>query len=160
MKAYSFSKGMSILEVVISATIILILTTAMGGALRTFIVVTRISNEKTQAALIIEETADGIRYLRDNSWATNIAPITLNTPHYLKWQNNKYEISTDSTPVQGIFTRTVTFSNIIRNAQDDIASSGVVDTKTKKVTIDVHSNQNPPEVSIQTEMLIHNIYAN
>ncbi len=151
---------MSVLEIVIGAAIILILTTAIGGAWRSFIVLTRISNEKTQAALIVEETADGIRYLRDKSWALNITPIALDTPQYLKWQNNKYEISNDSTPVQNNFTRTVTFKSVLRNSQDDIASSGTIDTKTKKVIIDVHSNQTPPEVSVQAEMLIHDIYAN
>jgi type II secretory pathway pseudopilin PulG len=160
MKTYCFSKGVSILEVVIGASILLILTTAIGGAWASFIVLTRISTEKTQAALIIEETADGIRFLRDKGWTVNIAPITLDTPHYLKWQNGKYEISADSTPVQGNFTRTVTFKSVMRNGQDDISSSGTIDTKTKKVIIGVHSNQTPQEVSVQSEMLIHDIYAN
>lgn len=160
MKAYCFSKGMSVLEVVIGASIILILATAMGGAWASFIVLTRISTEKTQAALIIEETADGIRFLRDKGWASNISTVTLDTPHYLKWQNGKYEISADATPVRGNFTRTVTFKSVMRNGQDDISSSGTIDIKTKKVIIDVHSNQTPPEVSVQAEMLIHDIYAN
>lgn len=160
MKGSSFSKGMSILEVIIGASIILILTTAIAGAWQSYIVITRISNERTQAALLIEETSEALQFLRDSGWATNIAPLALNTTYYLNWNGSTYIPTTSASLTQNVYTRTITFSSVIRDGSDNISGSGVIDTNTRKVTISVSTNQTPPEVSVQTEMLIHDVYDN
>jgi type II secretory pathway pseudopilin PulG len=151
-------RGMSILEVVIGAAIIMILTTAIGGAWQTYISLTKVSGEKNQASLQIEEASDALRFMRDSSWATNLATLTLNQPYYLVW-NNGYSLTSTATTTNNL-TRTIVFSSVSRNGQDDISSSGTIDPKTKKVTISVYNNRSPQELLIQSEMLIHDVYSN
>ena len=160
MNATSFFKGMSVLEIIIGAAIILTLTTAVGGTWQSFIVITRISNEKTQAGIIVEETADAIQFMRDMGWALNISTKTVGTPYYLTWATSTYTLSTTPNVTQGSYIRSVTFSNVSRDASDNISNSGTNDTKTRKVSISVATNQTTPEVSVQTEMLIHDVYNN
>ena len=160
MNLQSYSKGLSVVEVVVGATIILILTVAIASAWKANLKVSRISNEKIQAALLLEEAYEAISYLRDGSWTSNILPLSLNTPYYLNWNGTTYIATTSTSTIQNMYIRTVTFSSVIRDGQDNISNSGIVDTKTRKVTISVSTNQNQPEVSVQAEMLIHNVFNN
>jgi hypothetical protein len=160
MNVTSFLKGMSVLEVIIGASIMLVLTTAIGGAWQSYIVITRISNEKTQAGIIVEETADAIQFIRDMGWATNLSSKVVGTPYYLTWATTTYTLSTIPNVTQNLYVRSVTFSNVARDVNDNIVSSGTNDIKTKKVSISVATNQTTPEVSVQTEMLIHDVYNN
>lgn len=153
-------RGMSVLEVIIGASIILILTTAIGASWQSYIKISRVSNERNQAALILEEGAEIIQYLRDKSWSTNIAPLTNNTSYYLKWDGSNFVTTTTYTKINNAFIRIIVFSSVLRNAQDDISGSGNIDTNTRKVTVHVSSLESPPVISYQTEMLIHNIYDN
>ncbi|MDO8430364.1 MAG: hypothetical protein Q7S72_00015 [Candidatus Taylorbacteria bacterium] len=161
MNATRNSQGISILEVVIAAAIILILTTAIAGAWRSYIVITRISNERTQAALLLEEASDALQFIRDKGWGSNFSTIMLDVPYYLKWNSGTYILDTTAPAlIQNIYTRKIVFSDVTRDGQDNISNSGIVDYDTKKVLISIYTNQTPPEVSIQAEMLIHDVYNN
>lgn len=155
-----FYKGISILEVVVAAAILLILTTSIAGAWQSYIKLTRISNERTQAALLLEEAADGLRFLRDNGWAANINSQSTNTAFGISWNGTSYQFDTTPQLINNLYNRTVTFSRVSRDVQDNISSSGTDDAKTRKVSILVSTNQTPPEVSIQTEMLLHDVHKN
>jgi len=153
-----YIRGMSILEVVIGAAIIMILTTAVGGAWQSYMALTRVSNERNQASLLMEEASDVLRFLRDTSWTTNISTLTTNTPYYIV-KNNGYSLTSTATTTANL-TRTVVFSSVSRNIQDDISSSGTIDPKTRKITISIYNNKSPQELLIQSEMLLHDIYSN
>jgi Tfp pilus assembly protein PilE len=155
------SKGISVLEIVIGTAIILILTTAIAGAWRSYIKMTRLANEKNQAAILTEEASEILQFLRDDSWTAKILPLSLNTTYYLVWNGTAYVSTTTASVIQSIYKRTVTFSSVARNAQDTITTSGgTTDVNTRKVTILVTTSETPPEVRVQTEMLIHNVYGN
>ena len=160
MKVLHDSKGFSVLEVLIATSIILILTTAIAQAWRSHIILTHVNTQRTQIALILEETSDTVEYLRDKSWDTYIAPLTLNTPYYLTWTGSTYEATT-TRPVSQAYTRTITFSSITRDGNDSITtSSGTLDTRSRKVTLSVSLTGSQGVVSEQAEMLIHDTYDN
>jgi Tfp pilus assembly protein PilE len=161
MKSRVTTKGFSVLEIVVAASIILVITVAFAGAWRTYIILTRITHEKMEAAALTEETAEILQFLRDTSWSTNIATLSLNTPYYLSWNGSTYIPTDTPSLIQNTFIRTITLSPVYRNGSDDIVSNGgTLDTKTKKVTVAIATNQSPPEVSVTTESLLHDIYNN
>jgi type II secretory pathway pseudopilin PulG len=160
MRIQNISKGISILEVVVSSSIILILVTAIAGAWRTYIVISRISSEKTQAALLIEEASDELIFLRDKGWGSNLSGVPDNVTHYIQWSTTTPTLSTTPSIIGNAFIRTLHFSKVYRDGQQNISNTGTDDLRTKKVLITVSTSQTPPEVSAQAEMLIHDIYGN
>jgi hypothetical protein len=150
---------MSVLEVIVAASIILILTAAIAQTWRSYLLLTRTNTERIQIALLLEEGSEIVGFLRDTSWTTYIAPLSLNTPYYLAWTGSAYQATTTSSVINSRFTRTATLSSVIRDANDNIAASGVADTKTKKVTLRVTSVADPSISGVQ-EILIHDIYTN
>jgi type II secretory pathway pseudopilin PulG len=151
---------MSILEVVIAASIILILTTAIGRTWQSYIVLSRTNNERTQVALLLEETSEILGFLRDVSWTTHIAPLTLNTPYYINWNGSSYSITSTPNLVQSAYTRTFSFSSVLRDGNDNIASVGITDADTRKVTITISASSTSGIVSSQAEILLHDTYSN
>jgi Tfp pilus assembly protein PilE len=161
MNMQSSSKGMSILEIVIGSAIILILTTAIAGAWQTYLTVTRLSNERTQAALLIEEAAEALQFLRDTSWASNIATLTVDIPYYLTWNGSTYVMSTVAPVATSSFTRRIVLSTLRRDSQDNIIpSGGSEDPKSRMVTLSVFRSSNPSNPIVTTQMLIHDVYKN
>lgn len=78
-----------------------------------------------------------MKSIRDASW-TNISGLTLDTNYYLTFNTGTNTWSLGTTPtatIDSIFTRAVVVSAVNRDANDDIAVSGTVDTRTKKVTV-------------------------
>ncbi|MES3031413.1 MAG: hypothetical protein V4697_03315 [Patescibacteria group bacterium] len=162
MNRAPFSKGMSVLEVVIAASIILILTTAITQAWQSHLRLSRLNNERTQVALILEEGSEILRFLRDTSWSTQIAPLNLNTTYYFSWDGSTYSATTSPQTLQSKYTRTITFSSVARDGNDNITSSGgITDQDTRKATITVTATSTTGSiVSTQAEMLIHDTFNN
>jgi hypothetical protein len=112
--------------------------------------------------MITEETSEVLRAFRDQSWTTYIAPLTLGTTYQLDWNGTGYTITTNQKLIQSKFVRTFVISLVNRDASDNVvaAPSGTPDTNTKKVTISVFLVGATSTPTMQTEMLLHNVYAN
>ena len=126
-------KGFGLVEILIASAvlsaslIVLIATTQISLRL------TKESLERTQAGFLAEEAVEAVRILRDTSWTSNIAPQTSETTYYLNFATttNVWSLGTTSSLVYGMFTRTVTLSDVYRKDSDsEIVASTSVDTKT------------------------------
>ena len=105
---------------------------------------TALSNgEALKAVYLAEEGIENIRFLRDVSWSTNISGLT-----------------SLSTTIDN-FYRTVTLSEVNRDANSDIVSSGgTVDINTKLVVSSVSWWNGVSTTTKSISTYITNLYAN
>ena len=150
---------MSILEIIISAAIIMTAIVGISGAWQLYLKVSGVSAQKTQAAILIEEAGEAITIMRDQSWTGKILPLGIGTDYYLYWNAGAYATTTTATTTSGL-TRKIVFSQIFRDAQSDISTSGgTLDLNTRKVTIRIYAATTSDPL-VQAEMLLHNAYSN
>lgn len=154
-------KGFSVVEIIVASAIIVTLVSAIGGGWQLYLKVTRDGTHFTMASNLSEEGAEAIQLLRDLSWDSHIASLSLNTPYDLYWTGATYAATTTPQLIQSIYRRTVNFSAVQRDAWDNIVSSGgTTDSNTRKATISIYLGSTSTAPISQSEMLIHNTYAN
>lgn len=90
-----------------------------------------------QSGFLLEEGIEALKLLRDQSWNTKIAALTVGTTYYLSWTGTTWSAVTTTQRVENIFYRTFVLSDVYRDGSDNIASSGTLDPGTKKVSMSV-----------------------
>ena len=136
MKKNIKNKGFMMVEVIVASSIILVSVLAAMSVAQRSIIVSRQASHTSQAAFLLEEGAESVRILRDNSW-TNISSLNSDTTYYPVFSSNTWTLSTSPSFV-GIFTRSINIENVNRNAStQDISDSGVNDPGTKLITVTV-----------------------
>ncbi len=136
-----YIKGFSLVEVLIACAIMATSVLALMAASTNGIQLSNQTLKQTQANFLLEEGAEAVKSIRDESWE-NISNITLNTDYYLTFNSGTNSWSLGTTPVGAIdslFTRKVVFSGVSRDINDDIVSSGgsYDDDKTVKVIVSI-----------------------
>lgn len=93
-----------------------------------------LAEQQAAAYLVARETMEAVRSVRDSDWA-NITSLSYDTPYYPQINaSSEWElVAIDPGPVSGIYTRWVEFNEVLRDANDDIATSGTADPDTRKV---------------------------
>ncbi len=166
----SHERGFSIVEIVIAGAIIVTIVTGAAASWQAYLKISRSSGQNAEAALMTEEAAEAIHLLRDQSWSTNIAPLLVDQPstvppYQLSWTGTAYQLGTAQVSLQTNYVRTLTFSSISRdNTTKNIVTNGTagsaVDPDTRKVTVTVFLAGSTSTPLMQSDMLIHNTYAN
>jgi type II secretory pathway pseudopilin PulG len=161
MKKLNYKKGVSIVEIIISASIISMVTLFIVVSLQVYISVSNKNTKNIQSALLIEETAEVLQFLRDISWNDNIANLNLNTEYYLEWNNGAYAVTSTPNLFHNVYTRKFILREVMRDSNDSIIESGgTEDPKTLKAEIIVEWQEKGQTESNQAETLIHNVYDN
>ncbi len=132
--------GFSLVEVLISASIIGISVVAILNAYTFFVKTEIVINKKIQSVYYLEEGIEAMRHLRDKNW-TNISGLSISTTYYLYFTASSsisdFQTTTTKQTLNGL-ERKITVSNVYRDAASyDIASSGNLDSNTRKITISV-----------------------
>ncbi len=154
------NKGFSLVEVVVASAIISIITFSIVSAASKGLALSQRALHQTQASYILEEGAEAVKTIRDASW-TNISALTIGTTYYLAYNNttNTWSLSTSANTIDSFFTRKVQLSEVNRDANDDIASTGTVDTRTKKVDVNVSWLSSGTTVSKTLSFYITDIFS-
>jgi len=132
-------RGFTVVEVLIASLIISATTFALISASQKGVALSYRALHSVQASFLAEEGAEAIKTIRDGGWSS-ISSIVVDTPYVLVFntQTNTWSLSTTSSnPIDSLFTRVVILSDVYRNSSDDIAETGTLDTRTKKVTVRV-----------------------
>ncbi|MDD3662825.1 MAG: prepilin-type N-terminal cleavage/methylation domain-containing protein [Candidatus Pacebacteria bacterium] len=141
-------KGFSLIEVIIACTIITVSVLAVMSVASKGIELSNRSLSQAQANTLLEEGAEVVKSIRDAGWS-NISSLSLDTEYYLffdtttnTWSFNLQDEtplgSIPNYPIDSTFNRTVVFSSVLRDGEDNIVSSlGDIDDGTKRVTINV-----------------------
>lgn len=93
---------------------------------------------RTQALALAQEGIEAVRNLRDQSWGTNIEPLSTSTNYYATLSGSNWALTTTNPgPIDTLFTRTLVFESVNRDANSNISESGSSDPDTRKVTATV-----------------------
>ncbi len=134
------NSAFSLVEVLISASIIGVSIIAILNAY-TFFIKNEIGiNKKIQVIYSLEEGIEAMRHIRDKGW-TNISGLSTTTTYYLSlstqsgiadWQ------TTTTRQVSNNIERKITVANVYRDANSyDISATGTPDTNTEKITVSI-----------------------
>jgi len=130
------SGGFMMVEVIVAISIIVVSVLAAMSVTQKSIFVSRQALHVKEASFLLEEGAESVRIIRDNSW-NNIFALNVGTDYYLIFLGQTWTLSSTPSSV-GIFTRKVNILNVNRNVStDDIANLGTYDPGTKLTTITV-----------------------
>ncbi|MFA5954427.1 MAG: type II secretion system protein [Patescibacteria group bacterium] len=135
----AFPKGFGMIELLAAMALAIFI---IPGMLQFSFSMTRIINgqeRRVEAAYLAEEGIEAVRTMRDRSWSTTIAGLTLNTDYYPTIQSNVWSLSlTDPGVLLGRYTRTVKLQSVNRDTSSDIvvppAVGGVEDAETRFVS--------------------------
>lgn len=141
------STGFGLIEVIIVTAIV---STLLAAFLQVGILSLRLLRAQKQdleATFLAQQGIEAIRSLRDESWTTNIAPLTNGTSYYPVVENSKWKLRTvPPALIDGLYVREIIFNQVFRDALDRIASSGTVDPETRHVTSRVTWNNKQIEL--------------
>ncbi len=130
--------GFGLIEIVITATIIVISFTAFLSFILFSRSATLKAQRNTEAVAVGEEAMEVVRKLKDDNWTTNIAGLTAGTTYYPKLTGTTWSLTTTNSNSSSYYTPTIVFSNIGRDGSFNILSSGGTnDPNTKKVVATV-----------------------
>ena len=153
-----YIQGFSLIEVLIAVSVLGVLAVVLMSSTNKGIILSNQALNEVQAGFLLDEGAEAVKSLRDTNW-TNISGVTDNTNYYLSFNNttNLWSLSVTPSTIDS-FTRTVVFSPVYRDVNDDIASSGTLDSGTKKVTITTFWSSNGNSISKSIPFYISNIF--
>ncbi len=125
--------GFALVEILVATSIITVTLLSVATIAQSSIKMSRRSLNASEASYLVEEGAEAVKIIRDNAWS-NISGLTNGTTYYLSYSGGTWSLSTTVSTI-GIFTRTIVFSAVNRDSNDDITSSGgTADTGTRLVT--------------------------
>ena len=147
-------RGVSLIEVVVMVFVATVLLFSIAEVAKLSFRTFSAKKFEYRAVLYLNEGIEALHAMRDESWTTKIAPITVSTTQYIVPTSNSW-IFTASSPGQldGVFTRTAVLQNIFRDTADDINPGGSTpdpDTKKATVTISWVSPVGPRSLSVDT----------
>lgn len=130
------NKGMALVEILIGSAIISVGILAVSTSYTEYYKYALANQKNVEAAYLLEEALEVVTFFRDTGWSGNIVPLSTTTTYYLSFAS-AWATSTSPQYVDGVFLRSFTISDVRRDANQDIATSGTYDPNTKKITASV-----------------------
>ncbi len=158
MQRSFYTKGVSLIEVLISISIVSILLVAIGQSINTYAGARATLLNNTKATYLAEEGVEIIRAVRDNSWNT-INALPANTLRYLSVSTTTFSVVTTPEVIDSSFRRAFIVRPVYRNSADDIVAS-----TTSGATVDGGSRQidmyvGGPSGTTTMQVILTNIHA-
>lgn len=154
--------GFGVMEMIVAIAIVgLVFFSIYQFALISFASV-HSSGRRVTAAYLAEEGIEAVRTLRNQSWSGNISSLASNLTYYPTIINGNWQlVITNPGTIANLFTRTVNFQSVVRDANDNITGgSGVLDPHTKKVIVTVSWSEKTGSQQIVLETYLTNFLDN
>ena len=138
MMKRKLSKGFSLVEILLASSIILFFVGGLVTAHNAYIRAAISSAQTARALYLAEEGLEVMRFLRDQSWDQNIAPLNVNTDYYITFDDITWKTTTTNIYIDSLFERKIRLFSINRNVSGSIVESGgTVDPDSVRVTTSV-----------------------
>lgn len=145
------------IEIIVAISIIVVSVLAAMTVTQKSIYISRQSLHLSQASFLLEEGAEVVRILRDNSWS-NISNLSTGVDYYPTFSET-WSLSTSPSTLN-IFTRKITVSNVNRDVSNgDISSSGENDPGTKLITVTVSWTEGGETINKTLSFYIMDIFS-
>ena len=129
--------GFGLLEIVVGVTVISVSFFGLMSVSQISLRLVEKGAQNIQAAFLIEEGIEAVKFLRDSGWNANIAPLNLNTDYYFSFNNSMWLATTSQIIIDGVYERYFTVEEVYRDANDDIVPSGTQDPDTLAILVRV-----------------------
>ncbi|MEK7453004.1 MAG: hypothetical protein AAB614_02100 [Patescibacteria group bacterium] len=142
IKKNNLNKGFGLVEIIMGVSIAIIVFLSIGQVMILSLKVSSDKDLKLRALNLAKEGIEVVRNIRDDGWTSRITTLTSGTTYYVATSTNQWILTTlNPGLIENNFTRTVTVSNVARDGNFNIVTSGGVnDPGTKKVTSTVYWN--------------------
>lgn len=128
-------KGFGLIEVVIGSAVLSVALIGISGFFQTVLRASRVTESAVQGDYLLEEGVETLKLFRDMGYLTNIGKLSTTTTHYFSWTGTAWATTTNKIFIDGKYERKFTITDVKRNADQDIASSGTYDPDVKLVTV-------------------------
>ncbi len=138
-KFSKYRKGFSVVEVIISISIISIIMISISSVYTNLVQLSYKNTDKLQAAFILDEGVEILKILKKQSWS-NVSSSTINTNYYFIWLDNQWQSTTTPVVIDNKFSRTFNIQNVYRdNDTLNIISdtNGFLDENSRLININV-----------------------
>ncbi len=159
------NRGFSLIEVVISAAIILVVSVSVVTMYAKYVRSASTIDLSLKASYLAEEGAEVVKYFRDSTWSGKISTLATSTDYSLNFSTSTLVWST-STSVQlidGLFDRRIRLSNVRRDANSDISTSTIgttYDPNIRLVTVTVSWAVGGSTTTKRLSTYVANLYSN
>ena len=130
MRKGKLSKGIGLVEVIVSVGILTIIMVGLISTFNYYVGAGTKSTEKIQGSLLAEETLEALRYMRDGGWS-NLGTLTTGTSYYLEFSGTFWKATSTQIIIDGTFEQTFVVDDVYRRDSDhDIVPLSSGDAKT------------------------------
>src|SRR3989344_5777988 len=134
-----FSKGLSIIELVLATAIVGAFLTAIIFSFTSFLRLSFLNIKTVKAVFLAEEGIEILKYLRNASWEENLSFLVSNgvKGYYLNFTGSGWEVSEDNVFIDGLFERKFVLEDVYRDESSGqiVESGGTLDAGTRKLTV-------------------------
>lgn len=131
-------RGITIVELMIVLGVLTIGLFAINQLIFTTYSTNSLGISYQQALLYAQEGLEVVRILKNESWQTNIAPLTAGTTYYPVLTGSVWSLALISPGLlDNVFSRSLVVQDVYRDTDSNIASSGTLDPDAKKITVTV-----------------------
>ena len=152
------NQGFLLVEVIIGTSIIAIIIVAVMLAFSSGLRLSSRNSLATRAELLAEEGVEITRLIRDNGWSRSFGSWPDGTAYRLVFSGGTWATTTANSFIDGTFDRTVVATNVYRDGDDDIASSGTLDPDTKKITANVSWRNGEATTTVSLQTYLTNLF--
>ncbi len=150
-------KGFALIEVLIAVTLVSGVMLGIVSSANKFLIYSNSSLKSYQATLALEEGVEAVKNVRAVSWG-NISTLVSGTDYGLTFSGLNWTIVSGSQLTTNGFTRKVNFYDVYRDANNDIAGTGTLDTNIKNVVVTTTWNDSGVSKSKEIEFYIADIF--
>ena len=155
------TQGFGVVEIIVAISIISLTVVGLFNATVVSFQTISDNTKRIQATFLLEETIEVLKVLRDQSWAVRIATVSTNTDQFLTFNGTQWRTTNDNIFIDDIFERKFQITDVYRDSNDDIVSSGgTLDSNTKKVTSSVAWASRSGTTTISASTYITNLSSN
>jgi len=139
LKKISKRKGLSLVEVLVASSIMIIFFMALVGIYNTYLKISRTNIYSIKGGYLAEEGIEAVKSLRDLSWNNNIASLSVNSDLYLAFSGGRWVATTTNIYIDGMFERKINIYEVNRDPSsgDIVTSGGALDSGTRLITVTV-----------------------
>jgi type II secretory pathway pseudopilin PulG len=158
MRRSLYTKGVSLVEVLIGISILAVMLVVIGYSINTYVNARAALLNNTKATYLAEEGIEIVRAVRDNNWNT-IDALPTNTTRYLSVSTTTFSIVTTPEVIDNNFYREFKVRPVYRNASDDIVASTTVGATVDDGSRQIDMYVGGPAGTTTIQTIITNLYA-
>jgi len=152
-------KGFGLIEAVIGVSIVLVSLLSTISAYNFFLKIAQKNTKIIKAEFLLNEGVEAVRSIRDLSWI-DFVNMNNDTDCYLSFVDGFWQSSSNNIFIDDVFERKFIITDIYRDENDNIASSGTLYPNTKGVKVLVSWNNSEATTTKSMDIILTNLFEN